>query len=136
MKNQNNESKGFGFVNFEIADDAARVRTIICYFPLFQFSLSSSFKAVDELNGLELNGKPIFVGRAQKRMEREAELRQKFENLKIEQMSKYQGVNLYVKNLEDDVDEEKLRNIFAPFGAITSAKVPKTCNRGGSLTSD
>lgn len=111
MRNQNNESKGFGFVNFEIADDAAR--------------------AVDELNGLELNGKPIFVGRAQKRMEREAELRQKFENLKMEQMSKYQGVNLYVKNLEDDVDEEKLRNIFAPFGAITSAKV-MTDARGAS----
>lgn len=34
-----------------------------------------------------------------------------------------QGVNLYVKNLDDGIDDDKLRKEFAPYGMITSAKV-------------
>jgi polyadenylate-binding protein len=37
--------------------------------------------------------------------------------------SSYQGVNLYVKNLDDTIDDEKLREEFAVHGTITSAKV-------------
>lgn len=35
----------------------------------------------------------------------------------------FQGVNLYVKNLDDGIDDERLRKEFAPYGTITSAKV-------------
>lgn len=34
-----------------------------------------------------------------------------------------QGVNLYVKNLDDGIDDERLRKEFSPYGTITSAKV-------------
>jgi polyadenylate-binding protein len=106
-------SKGFGFVNFEEPESAE--------------------KAVDEMNNKDYEGKTIFVGRAQKRHERDSELRHKFEQMKLEQMTKYQGVNLYVKNLDDDLDEEKLRGVFDQFGTITSCKVmadPKGGSKG------
>lgn len=48
------------------------------------------FQAVEEMNGTELNGKTVFVGRAQKKMERQAELKRKFEQLKQERISRYQ----------------------------------------------
>jgi len=63
------------------------------------------------------------VGRAQKKAERQQELKRRFEALKMERLNRYQGVNLYVKNLDDTIDDERLRKEFAPFGTITSAKV-------------
>ncbi|KAF7440356.1 Protein phosphatase PP2A regulatory subunit B [Pleurotus ostreatus] len=96
-------SKGFGFVNYESHEEAQR--------------------AVDGLNDKEINGKKLFVARAQKKAEREEELRKSYEAAKMEKLNKYAGVNLYIKNLEDDVDDEKLRAEFEPFGTITSCKV-------------
>jgi len=113
MKDEQGKSKGFGFVNFENAEDAE--------------------KAVNELHEKDIEGKVVFVGRAQKKSERESELRAKFEQIKMEHMTKYQGVNLYIKNLDDDIDDTKLRGIFDQFGTITSAKVmsdSKTQSKG------
>ncbi|TVY19886.1 Cytoplasmic and nuclear polyadenylate-binding protein [Lachnellula arida] len=100
---ESGKSRGFGFVNF-INHEHASV-------------------AVDDLNGKDFKGQDLYVGRAQKKHEREEELRKSYEAARIEKASKYQGVNLYVKNLDDDVDDDKLRELFTPFGAITSAKV-------------
>merc|ERR1712072_66134 len=86
--------------------------------------------ACAELNGTEVQGKTIYVGRAQKKAERQMELKKKFEQMKIERMARFQGVNLYVKNLDDTIDDERLRTEFTPFGAITSAKV--MCEEGRS----
>uniref|UniRef100_A0A673HIU0 Polyadenylate-binding protein n=1 Tax=Sinocyclocheilus rhinocerous TaxID=307959 RepID=A0A673HIU0_9TELE len=103
MTDENGKSRGFGFVSFERHEDAQR--------------------AVDEMNGKELNGKLMYVGRAQKKVERQTELKRKFEQMKQDRMTRYQGVNLYVKNLDDGLDDERLRKEFSPFGTITSAKV-------------
>ena len=104
------KSKGFGFVNYENHEEAQ--------------------KAVDELHDSEHYGKKLFVSRAQKKAEREEELRRSYEQAKMEKLSKYQGVNLYIKNLEDDVDDEKLRVEFEPFGTVTSCKV--MCDEKGT----
>jgi polyadenylate-binding protein len=103
-------NKGFGFVSFEDSESAE--------------------KAVDDLNGTEMNGKTLFVGRAQKKAERQQELKKKFEQLKLERLNRYQGVNLYVKNLDDSIDDERLRKEFTPYGTITSARV--MCEDGRS----
>merc|ERR1739846_172661 len=46
-----------------------------------------------------------------------------FEKKKNERQSRYQGVNLYVENLDDSVDDARLRQEFSQFGTITSAKI-------------
>ncbi|KAK9379577.1 uncharacterized protein V2V93DRAFT_52430 [Kockiozyma suomiensis] len=102
-KDEEGKSRGFGFVNFDDHQDAS--------------------KAVDELNDKDVNGKKLYVGRAQKKHEREEELRKQYEAARLEKMSKYQGVNLYIKNLDDDVDDDKLREEFSEHGTITSAKI-------------
>lgn len=101
--NETGKSRGFGFVNYIRHEDAA--------------------VAVDTLNDTDFKGQKLYVGRAQKKHEREEELRKQYEAARIEKQSKYQGVNLYVKNLDDEVDDEKLRELFSTFGTITSAKV-------------
>uniref|UniRef100_A0A672H4Z6 Polyadenylate-binding protein n=1 Tax=Salarias fasciatus TaxID=181472 RepID=A0A672H4Z6_SALFA len=109
MTDESGKSKGFGFVSFERHEDAQ--------------------KAVDDMNGKELNGRQVYVGRAQKKGERQNELKRKFEQMKQDRMTRYQGVNLYVKNLDDGLDDERLRKEFSPFGTITSAKVIATLRR-------
>ncbi|KAK4625642.1 Polyadenylate-binding protein, cytoplasmic and nuclear [Fulvia fulva] len=100
---QEGKSRGFGFVNYIRHEDAG--------------------KAVEELNGSDFKGQALYVGRAQKKHEREEELRKQYEAQRQEKSAKYQGVNLYVKNLADEIDDDELRKIFEPYGAITSAKV-------------
>lgn len=105
MTDDSGKSKGFGFVAFENHDAAE--------------------KAVAEMDGFEIEGNKITVCRAQKKAERSMELKSKFEAQKIERISQYQGVNLYIKNLEDGIDDERLRTEFSQYGTITSAKVMK-----------
>lgn len=42
------------------------------------------------MNGKELNGRVLYVGRAQKRLERQSELKRKFEQIKQERLNRYQ----------------------------------------------
>jgi polyadenylate-binding protein len=102
------KSKGFGFVNFEIADDA--------------------LNAVDALNGNEIEGQTLFVSRAQKKAERQKELTLQFERMKLDRHKQFAGANLYIKNLADTIDDEALKEKFSPFGEITSARIMRDEN--------
>ena len=97
------KNKGYGFVSFQDSESAQ--------------------KAVEELNGTEMFGKTLYVGRAQKKAERQQELRKKFDLLKVERARKYAGINLYVKNLDDSIDDERLGKEFELYGTVTSARV-------------
>lgn len=104
MRDAAGKSRCFGFVNFEKPDAAAA--------------------AIDKLNGTTFSGdKVLFVGRAQRKSEREAELRAKFEQERLSRFEKLQGANLYLKNLDDTITDEKLKELFSEFGTITSCKV-------------
>nr|DAD41332.1 TPA_asm: hypothetical protein HUJ06_015655 [Nelumbo nucifera] len=116
MRDGDGKSKCFGFVNFENADDAAQ--------------------SVDALNGKKFDDKEWYVGKAQKKSEREQELKGRFEQSAKEAVDKYQGVNLYVKNLDDSIGDDKLKELFSEFGTITSCKVmrdPNGISRGSGF---
>eukprot|EP00586_Coscinodiscus_wailesii_P014494 CAMPEP_0172519798 /NCGR_PEP_ID=MMETSP1066-20121228/291625_1 /TAXON_ID=671091 /ORGANISM="Coscinodiscus wailesii, Strain CCMP2513" /LENGTH=770 /DNA_ID=CAMNT_0013302447 /DNA_START=962 /DNA_END=3274 /DNA_ORIENTATION=- len=112
-------SLGYGFVSFADHDSAVA--------------------AVENLNGKKAfpiaggdASYELFVCRAQKKAERERELRAKFESIKLERISKFQGVNLYVKNLDDTVTDDILREEFSQMGTITSARVMRDQKDGRS----
>ncbi|XP_072961266.1 polyadenylate-binding protein 3-like [Typha angustifolia] len=73
-KDKYGKSRCFGFVNFEKTDAAAA--------------------AVENLNGRILYDKVVFVGRAQKKAERQAELKAKYENERKERLKNLEGLEL------------------------------------------
>ncbi|XP_031256674.1 polyadenylate-binding protein 2-like isoform X2 [Pistacia vera] len=116
MRDADGKSKCFGFVNFENVDDAAN--------------------AVDALNGKKFDDKEWYVGKAQRKSEREHELKYRFEQNMKEAADKFQGANLYIKNLDDSIEDDKLKQLFSQFGSITSCKVmrdPSGISRGSGF---
>ncbi|XP_060973565.1 polyadenylate-binding protein 8-like [Cannabis sativa] len=94
------QSKGYGFVQFD--------------------SKEAAQSAIEKLNGMLLNDKQVFVGPF---------IRKEKRKLGAEQnVDKNKGMNLYVKNLDDSVTDEKLKELFFVFGTITSCKVMRKPN--------
>lgn len=93
----------YGFVNYE-TPEAAKA-------------------ACDNMNDSDVKGRTLFCGPAEKLAKRKAKLKAQFDKLKADQIAKYQNVNLYVKNLDDSVTEEALKELFEPYGVITSSKL-------------
>ncbi|KAK9112696.1 hypothetical protein Scep_020215 [Stephania cephalantha] len=115
MKDRDGNSKCFGFVNFVNTDDAA--------------------KAVEALNGRKFDGKEWYVGKALKKIEREMESKGQVVQ-SVGGVDKFQGSNLYMKNLDDSIGDDKLRELFSEFGTITSCKVmrdPNGVSRGSGF---
>jgi polyadenylate-binding protein len=73
-RDENGRGRGFGFVNFSEHKSAA--------------------EAVEKLHDSNFKGQNLYVSRAQKKHEREEELRKQYEAARVEKQSKYQGVNL------------------------------------------
>lgn len=98
--------KKFAFINYKKSEDA-------------QKALS--------LNGKQLLGKGenIFVSRAQVKTERELYLQKEYERRRTEFLKRYQGTNLYVKNIDDTFSDDKLKEIFSKYGKVASCVIMK-----------
>lgn len=102
MRNGDGTSKCSGFVNFKNAEDAAR--------------------AVESLHHQRFDKNKWYSGTAQTKLERELELKNSFEQIVKEAVDKQS--NLYVKNLNKSIgDEKNLKELFSSFGLVTSCKV-------------
>eukprot|EP00607_Mallomonas_marina_P004625 CAMPEP_0182428938 /NCGR_PEP_ID=MMETSP1167-20130531/24762_1 /TAXON_ID=2988 /ORGANISM="Mallomonas Sp, Strain CCMP3275" /LENGTH=561 /DNA_ID=CAMNT_0024612169 /DNA_START=403 /DNA_END=2088 /DNA_ORIENTATION=+ len=101
------KGRGFGFVNFSDHVEAEK-----CY---------------NELNGKQIEDPSgnveLYVNRAQKKVERNREIKSRMETIRNDRMNKFQGMNLYVKNVDDQVTDDEFRALFAPYGTITSARI-------------
>ncbi|XP_010505212.1 PREDICTED: polyadenylate-binding protein 7-like isoform X1 [Camelina sativa] len=109
-KDEKGLCKGYAFVNFENPEDAR------C--------------AAETMNGTQYGSKKLYVGRAQKKSEREQLLKEQFEEKRKEQKTTAKVSNIYVKNINVDVTEEELRKHFSQCGTITSAKL--MCDEKGN----
>eukprot|EP00928_Gymnodinium_smaydae_P019535 TRINITY_DN174_c0_g1_i4.p1 TRINITY_DN174_c0_g1~~TRINITY_DN174_c0_g1_i4.p1 ORF type:complete len:539 (-),score=167.53 TRINITY_DN174_c0_g1_i4:603-2219(-) len=111
------KGRSFAFVNFE-EPDAAK-------------------KALEELNGKDVRSEEqkkkdeedenadkesflLYVSKAQSKSERMKQLKK--ESTSSGKGAAPQGVNLYVKNLDENTDDTSLKELFAPYGTITSVK--------------
>ena len=90
---EHGNSRGFGFVHYETAESA-----------------DTAIKAV---NGMLLNDKKVYVGHYISKKERQAHLDEQ----------KAQFTNLYIKNLDTEVNEEQFRELFSKYGEVTSAVI-------------
>ncbi|KAJ2676754.1 Protein phosphatase PP2A regulatory subunit B, partial [Coemansia sp. RSA 1285] len=92
---EHGKPRGFGFVHYETREAAEQ--------------------AIENVNGMLLNDSKVYVGFHLPRHERLSHIE--------EQKSKF--TNVYVKNLDESVDNDALREMFSKHGAITSAIVQR-----------
>jgi polyadenylate-binding protein len=95
----------YGFVNFDTHEEAS--------------------KAVEEAGKVIATEPALFCDRFQKKAERLALLAKQYDERRREKMEKFKNLNLYFKNLDEDVDEEKMREVFKEYGDITSLVIMK-----------
>ena len=104
QRDEEGRSRGFGFVNYETHEEAQ--------------------KAVDNLNDKEFHGRKLFVSRAQKKAEREEELRKAHEQARLEILKIHsQPVNKHgdidyeaIVKLSDGFNGADLRNVVTEAG--------------------
>jgi len=111
---EDKQNRKFCFINYETTEAAQ--------------------KAVEEMNGKDLRTEEqkaeqkeedepdsylLYVGRAMSKSERARELRSKMTQ-EAAAPGRAAGVNLYVKNLDENTTNESLKELFDTFGTITS----------------
>lgn len=128
-KNDDGKSKGFGFIDFVEHEAAAKAIE-----KFNEFEVKTKEGEDDSSNPTESGNSDVIptstrlsqkliVCRAQKKAERVRELQVKYEQAKKERIAKYQGVNLFIKDLDESIDDDILRKEFAVYGTITSARI-------------
>jgi len=123
-----NKERKFAFVNFE---ESASARKAV------EEMHGKDMRTPEEIEASKAKAEPeeygpdglfshqLYVRRAQSKAERQADMKDKLQGSSGPSQDRQQGVNLYVKNLDEETDEEGLRALFAPFGEITSVAAPR-----------
>ena len=123
------KSKGFGFVNFAEHSSAEKALAELSNKSIVDPCAEPIAAPAGEEGEAAVDTTPVpvtfelYVNRAQKKSERSREIKTRLDALNTERVSKYQGMNLYVKNLDDTITDEFFRETFAQFGTITSARI-------------
>jgi len=109
-RDEEGKSRGFGFVNFAEHSEAE--------------------KALAELANKQVEDPSnpgstfeLYVSKGQKKADRSREIKSKVDALQMEKLAKFNGMNLFVKNLDDSITEDMLKETFDKYGTITSAKI-------------
>jgi polyadenylate-binding protein len=98
------KAKGFGYVNFKNHEDA--------------------IKAVDSGANLKnYKGEPLYVVKHLKRPERTLQLKRQAEEFKSKYAQSNPNSNLYLKNLEDSINEDFIKHEFSRFGNVKNVKI-------------
>jgi polyadenylate-binding protein len=121
---KDNKGRVFAFINYEKTEDAKKAVETLHKKDLRSEEEIAKAKDEGKEQELDAEGHPVhslYVGRAQTKAERAADLRSKFSTDAV----KGEGVNLYVKNLDENCDDAALRELFDAFGTITSVSVAK-----------
>jgi polyadenylate-binding protein len=132
-------SKGFGFVSYAEHESAAAAAEALNGKKLPDPDSAARKKAAkaraaangEATDDEEIDENPtreLYVGRAQKKEERQRELKKKFQLIREKNNASLAGVNLFVKNLEDSLDDKALDTAFKPFGTITSSRIMRNAD--------
>lgn len=95
-------SQGYGFVNFNNG--------------------ASADEAIEKLNGLLVNGSKLYLNHHIAKNER-------LERIDYERLH---FTNLYVKNLPESYNEDKLKTLFGDFGEVTSVLLPESKDKSST----
>jgi polyadenylate-binding protein len=120
VRDRDNNSLGFGFVDFAAHESA-------------KAALDEINEKFFEIDATTAESFTMYVNQAQKKIDRERELKAKMDAAKSEQITKFQGMNLFVKNLDETITDDSYRELFTPFGTITSTRImrePSGASRG------
>jgi len=108
------KDRKFAFINFE--ENSAALK---CVEEMHDKDMGSEAQKKEVKEGEDEEFEKLYVQRAQTKAERAREF--KLQNANKEAAKpQAQGVNLYVKNLDEETDEASLKALFEPFGTTTS----------------
>jgi len=117
------KGRKFAFVNMDTPESAQKA--------IEEFHAKTDYRTEEEINRTK-DMPPVpeefykfYCQRAQLRSERVRDLKDKFKSTSTGNAvaASHLGVNLYVKNLDDEMTDDSLKELFMPYGTITSAKV-------------
>jgi polyadenylate-binding protein len=128
--NTDKKSRRFAFLNFEKSEDAKSAIEAMHDKDLLTEEQKAALKekAKENQDGEEDDKEKeseeqlLYVQRAQTKSERVIQLKEKMPPRENTAPARPTGVNLYVKNLDEHMDDSSLRALFERFGTITSVK--------------